>query len=536
MNKPLLLSLAAAALLSTNLNAQSMLERFDAMEREMNQLKQEIATLKASKIAAPAEEDEEDDEEVASAEDEPKGGDVVKAVASAGDEEDDEDDEDDEIVSDEERISDLEETVSELNRRTSGSHLKFKVDYRFAIDNINYEMADGSSAENNALMTSRLWIDMGYKATNNLTFKGQLAYNKAFGVRSGPTSLNSFPTWENIDWIASENAYDDQIRVRSAYFLWQEQEFFGLDIPWTFSIGRRPSTGGQLVNLRDDDHANSPMGHTINVEFDGLSSQFTLNKEWGTSVKLCLGRGMSNAAPKFSSTPYAKVDGENTSIDIVGLIFTPYDDRQYKFSTMYYYADNLIDAEISGGQPTGNFETVGGLHSAAAYISVKGIGNEWSDFLDDTTLFASAAMSITDPNDQTSSTGPGMLGSTDTEIGTSYWVGAQFPSLLTEDGRWGVEYNHGSKYWRPITYGEDTNIGSKLAARGSAYEAYMTEYLVDDILSMQLRYTYIDYDYSGSNGFFGNPGAPVRISPTMANPGTVVDKAQDIRLYIRYRY
>jgi len=93
-----------------------------------------------------------------------------------------------------------------------------------------------------------------------------------------------------------------------------------------------------------------------------------------------------------------------------------------------------------------------------------------------------------------------MLGSTKAQTGYSYWVGTQFPSLLTEDGRWGLEYNHGSKYWRAITYGEDTLAGSKIAARGSAYEAYFTEYLVEE----QLRYTYIDYDYSGSNGFFGN--------------------------------
>ncbi|MCW8953688.1 MAG: DUF3373 domain-containing protein [Sulfurimonas sp.] len=537
MNKPLLLSLAAAALLSTNLNAQSMLERFEAMEREMNQLRQEIAALKSSKIAAPADEEEEgDEEEEASDQESSDDEDAVRTVASVEEDEDEDEEDGEDIISDEERISDLEETVSELNRRTSGSHLKFKVDYRFAIENINYEMADGSEAKNNGFMTNRLWIDMGYKATNNLSFIGQLAYNKAFGARSGTSGTNA--SLDGFDWIANENAYDDQIRVRSAYFLWQEQEFMGLDVPWTFSIGRRPSTGGHLVNLRDDDKPNSPLGHSINVEFDGLSSQFTLNKEWGTSVKLCLGRGMSNAAPKFAGTPYADNDANaNPDMDIAGLIFTPYDDRQYKFSALYYYADNLIDVKNPNDYSAG-FDTVGGMHSVTAYFSINGIGNEISDFLDDTTFFISGAASVTNPKD-----GMAMLGSTETETGTSYWIGTQFPSLLTEDGRWGLEYNHGSKYWRSITYGEDTNIGSKLAARGDAYEAYMTEYLVDDILSMQLRYTYIDYKYSGSNGFFGGSadgstgsGTPFLINSSMGNAANYVDTAQDIRLYIRYRY
>lgn len=540
MNKPLLLSLAAAALLSTNLNAQSMLERFEAMEKEMNRLKQEIATLKAAKLAAPEAEEadeEEDEKEVASAKaDSDDGEDAVKAVAAAEEDEKEDEEDGEEIASVDDRLFDLEEAVSEITRNTSGSHLKFGIDYRFTVENINYEMADGSEQKNDGFMTNRLWIDMGYKATNNLSFKGQLAYNKAFGARSGASGTNA--SLDGFDWIANENAYDDKLRIRYAYFLWQDREFMGMDIPWTFSIGRRPSTNGQLVNLRDDDVATSPLGHIINVEFDGLSSRFTLNKQWGTSVKLCLGRGMSEAAPKFAGTPYTSTqNGVNPDMDIAGLIFTPYDDKQYKFSTLYYYANNLIDV-IDPMDYTAGFNTVGGMHSASAYLKIHGIGNEWSDFLDETIFFASAAVSITDPDK-----GQTMLGSTDNETGTSFWVGTQFPSLLTENGRWGLEYNHGSKYWRSITYGEDTNIGSKLAARGDAYEAYFTEYLVDDVLSMQLRYTYIDYKYSGSNGFFGGAadgstgsGTPFLINSSMPNAAMYVDEAQDIRLYIRYRY
>ena len=113
------------------------------------------------------------------------------------------------------------------------------------------------------------------------------------------------------------------------------------------------------------------------------------------------------------------------------------------------------------------------------------------------------------------------------------------PSIISEKGRWGVEFNHGSKYWRSFTYGEDTAIGSKIAARGDAYELYFTEPLTT-ALSFQLRYTYIDYDYSGSNGFFGSQsGTPMKISnipSTTDLAGVVVDKAQDIRAYIRYKF
>jgi hypothetical protein len=42
--------------------------------------------------------------------------------------------------------------------------------------------------------------------------------------------------------------------------------------------------------------------------------------------------------------------------------------------------------------------------------------------------------------------------------------------MLTEEGKFGLEFNHGSKYWTPMTWAEDTAVGSKVAVRGDAYE------------------------------------------------------------------
>ena len=533
MNKPLLLSLAAAALLSSNLNAESMYERIQAMELEMNKMKQELITLKA----ANTEEDEDEDEsDVTSTDDE-------ESDEKEEDADSEEEEEDDEEMDIEEEIIDIQETLTDLNKATSGNHLKFSVDYRFAVENLNYKMADGSEAKNDAFMTNRLWMNMQWAATKKLSFKGQLAYNKAFGARSGVSPENG--NYETFDWIANENAYDDILRVRSAYFLYKDSS---ATLPWAFSVGRRPSTNGYLVNLRDDDQPASPMGHTINVEFDGMSAKLGFDKFVdGMYVKLCAGRGMSNAAPKFTSTPYTSVDdldGANTNIDLLGLIFVPYDNGHYSIGTQYYYASNLIDQKILGDQSQG-FDTVGGMHSVTANFIANGIGDEWSDFLDDSIFFVSGAMSMTDPKDDTRmlygefNSNGATTKTGESKTGYSAWVGLQIPSLITEDGRWGFEYNYGSQYWRSITYAEDTNIGSKVATRGNSYEAYFTEYLVEDILSMQIRYTYLDYDYTGSNGFFGETtGASMSMEDaaisTMASQ--TVDTAQDIRFYLRYRY
>jgi hypothetical protein len=76
-----------------------------------------------------------------------------------------------------------------------------------------------------------------------------------------------------------------------------EQHLIIFSMIWldsTASIGRRPSTTGFLSNLREDDNAQSPLGHLIDVEFDGASSKVKLEKLTGVSgisFKLCLGQG-----------------------------------------------------------------------------------------------------------------------------------------------------------------------------------------------------------------------------------------------------
>jgi len=528
MNKPLLGSLVVATLLLGDASAATMYERFEAMEKEMQRLQNELANLKAEQAEAePASRGEE-----------------VEADDEGDDEEGDEkegyseDEADDEEFNAQEEIEDLQETVTEINKATAGNHLKLGVDFRTSYDMVNYEMANGDRYENNDVLTNRLWLNMDWAANENISFTGQLAYNKTYGQRFGDTGIGS--AFEDFDWIANENPNGDGIvRVKSAYYFYRNNTFLGTDIPWTFSLGRRPSTNGHLVNLRENDPAASPSGHTINVEFDGLSSKFGFEKLTGVPgmyVKFCAGQGATDAYNMFSTVPHTEnKDNLTKNIHLGGLIFVPYDNGQFSVGTQFYGATNLIDAiPDMFGQPTDEFKTVGDLYSGSIYMMTNGIGDEWSDFLDDTTFFVSGAMSRTNPDD-----GQSMLGSVNMENGYSYWAGLNMPSLISEDGRFGLEFNHGSKYWRSITYSEDTRIGSKVAARGDAYEAYFTEPLLDDILSLQIRYTYIDYDYAGSNGFFGSTtGTPLTMEEAIAVGfgGAIVDKAQDLRVYLRYRY
>jgi hypothetical protein len=441
-------------------------------------------------------------------------------------------------------------SISEVKMQSAKDNIKFDVDFRTAFDHIQYETASGFKYGNDALYSNRLWLNMGYAPTDTMIFKGQLAYQKAFGATPMGEYGQTYPQrgmgFDTFDWIANQTLNDDKVRVREAYWLWTPK--LG-DFGFTASVGRRPSTNGFLANIReDDDHPKSPSGHVINMEFDGAS--FGVKTDLllpGMLFKVCLGRGLTNAAAWGDSAGnYYKDSDRLKTLDMAGFIFVPYNDGQYSVQTTWYRGFNVPGMDASEMYTmTGTnayLASAGDMDGMAISLLAKGIGDGISDFLDDTTLFASLAYSKSHPDAKavrdsgTVMDGMplGMFGETESKTGHSIWVGATMPNLT--GGKFGLEYNKGSKYWKAFTFGEDTMIGSKLNARGDAYEAYWTQPLIDDVFSMQVRYTYIKYEYTGSNGFFADGGTPMTMAQAQANGMDPIETASDLRVYFRYRY
>ncbi len=418
------------------------------------------------------------------------------------------------------------ENQKKVNPIAANNHLFWSYDLRSSVDFIQYKMANDDKKSNN-VFTNRVLLTGVAKPSDNLKATLRVVAYNVFG-----NDGNTQAMYQNPNALANETADDTGIRVRDAFFNYH----FGPNNGLMFSAGRRPAVEGYPANFRNGDaNANSPLAHLINLEFDGFSFEIgnavfsdwsEKFADWGTWLKFCAGRGYTANEGYNSPTPYAKNDKIN---DFAGFILVPYDDGQYSLKAEVVKAWNVRGA-TNPNNPLQSMQALGDYFGYDILLNANGIGEEINDYLDNTTAFISFAQSKTLPKGSNQ-----MLGSTDSKTGTSIWIGADMPGINDAD-RWGFNYVHGTKYWRSMTYAEDTIIGSIAATRGNAYELYY-HYQIVPHLTLGARATLIKYDYSGSNASFGVDGTPMDVDKVPGSQAAnVVKTAKDLRVYIRYNF
>ena len=409
------------------------------------------------------------------------------------------------------------DATKKINPVYANNHIYFSYDLRTAFDYISYKTKSGKKYFNN-ILSNRVILTGVARANENLKATLVIEANNIFGMNS----QEQYSPYQNVSWVNNETPDDTDIRIKQAFFNYH----FGPDNSLMFSAGRRPATEGFPENLIYNDHANSPLAHFINIEFDGFSFEFSNDffsnlsdkfSDWGTWLKFCFGRGYSSSKGKWPNDGSPAYSKDNLGItDFGGFVFVPYDDGQYALWTETVWAWNM-----KGYNTSGNLDDLGDYFGEDVDFRTVGIGDGISDFLDNTIAFIDFAYSKTMP-----SSGKQMQGSTDSKTGTSVWLGAQMPGIGDND-TWGFNYVHGSKYFRAMTYGEDTLVGSIAAVRGNAYDLYYNKEIIPH-LTAGIRSTYLDYNYAGSEAFFGIGSNP--------NKKDYVNKAYDIRAYIRYNF
>jgi hypothetical protein len=336
------------------------------------------------------------------------------------------------------------------------------------------------------------------------------------------------------DWQSSNKPNDNTVRVKEAIVIYKAAP----GIMW--SLGRRPSSDGFLANHRQNTTSpNSPLAHVTNMEVDAgmvkLGEKYT--KLPGSFVKIVAGRAhdpvnkindgsdkagyayVTDAIYNKDSSKTVVVGGDEADKDVnfIGLLGNAYDDGQTR---IMFQRMAILNSKGMNEDTKVIKVGAGKVCLTALSTQMDGI-SESNDFLSETVAFGSVAMSEYTPD-----SGYTLLGSDEKKSGKSIWLGATFPDMVTENGRLGIEYNMGTKYWTPMTWAEDTLAGSKIATRGTATEVYWNTKIGGfDNLTAQVRYTNMQHDFTINNRCAGWV-KPEDIDTTISN----------LSLSVRYIY
>lgn len=415
--------------------------------------------------------------------------------------------------------------------------------------------------DNDIFYTTRLRLDLKAKVWDNVSFAGRLSMFKNWGDSTG---VQVFDSWRSftMDGTSSGNPSGDFLRVERAYFNWKN---IG-GSPLYLSIGRRPSTYGPPTQYRENEkRGGTPSGHLVNFNFDGITMGYNLGDITGVEgqvVRFCYGQGFESQfgngemfgdiVTKDTHLGGFNIDAIDDGTNFLQFtlfgakdvndgfkgtmafptqlagIFAPtmYQDMQ-KFSNFNFETrvqpsgvigdmflggigfareeDNDVKWFVSGGwtraDGNGNAGMFGGMLSDAVFeAQLNADGSE--------IIMMPSAADDSGPKD-----------------GYGIYAGIQIPAPY---GKFGLEYNYGSKYWTPFTQAQDDPIGSKLATRGHVGEAYYM-FDINPRMFIKLAGLYYDFEYTGS----GTPvGAPQDIDEVIAGSAysmlPVVDTAFDV--------
>jgi hypothetical protein len=416
-----------------------------------------------------------------------------------------------------------------------------------------------NDVDNDIIFTNRFRLEMKAKVNPHLEFAGRMAAYKVAGDSSGVKFNQGSLGDISFDGTTSSLPNGDAIHLERAYFNWKGQAG---SVPINFSFGRRPSTNGSPMEYGDYGLVGgSPLTPIINWQFDGASLTFGLEELTtvpGLAMKLCYGEGFES---DWGNSASLSTNSQLDDVHLYGFIATLYDNDNTSAEINYAHASKITDgftgqtvmpfivtvnadgtytftqntgAFISRMEPSAN---IGDWDAATLVVKT----NLYERFEVDIDLFLSTSWTHTSPNAVSENPFYNLMGMSllssngvlEDHDGYGVYGGVVFP--MPKDGRLGLEYNWGSKYWFSFTGAEDSLVGSKIAARGQVFEGYWIQPVFGKDFFVKLGGKYYDYEYTGS----GNPlGEPVKISEATALDTLfpVVDKVMDLYLSATLRF
>ena len=391
-------------------------------------------------------------------------------------------------------------------------------------------------ADNGILYTNRFRIRLDTDIAPNVSVSARLSMYKVFGDSTNVQVFNGQPTSVNIDGTTAGVPTGDMIRVDRAFFTWNDiggSKFF-------FSVGRRPSTAGPPMHLREDElRAGTPSGALINYQFDGVTFGYHAGER--TVLRLCYGLGYESGfgngdlvkrpEDRLDDVHFlgANVDIWNTERTLVQATFARAFDVTDGFNGLVVLPVNPLTGDEVGAPVVMRFTPSANLGN----INLGGVNVMHKFSRLDT--FVSANWVGFRPNDVTTPFG-GMVSdpfeTPENHDGFMIYAGARFNFGNEERTKLGFEFNHGSKYWFNFAQAEDDIIAPKTNTRGEVYETYLTHRITSRFI-FKVNYLYYLYDYSGSGW---HVGAPKQLDETPILGFPTYKRAQDLTFGLMVRF
>ncbi len=398
-----------------------------------------------------------------------------------------------------EELSELMQVVEKkslLDKIQIGAELRTRCDwfdYKERVSGFGKSYRDGNEEEVHALMSNRFRLNLKAEINSNLVFHGRLTMYKNWMDNDYGNTL---------DYRASRRPSDNDLKVERAYvdYYFQLHE----KLPMALSFGRLPMADGLPTDLRE----NTPRKATFpslayDTEGDGA----------GLSIMLDKLTGLKNSAIRFI---YLRTVDDNdvnqyreSDIDLT-------DTNYYitQFETMLpgkYLKDILFilnfvvvpdipspDLTGQGLIPIDLPHTMGDMWYFTTFMQAKNFLGSNFDWFAGFTYF-----------DLDTHGGPVQYGLGPIPINitfnnkdnrseknaTAYHIGFRYniPIDFLNNPKFGVEYNHGSKYWMSNTGASEDPL-NKLATRGYAWDFYYIQ-PVNKNLTFRLGHTFVRNRY-----------------------------------------
>lgn len=406
------------------------------------------------------------------------------------------------------------------------------------------------TVKNDAMYTNRFGLNLGVKATEDVSVTTRLLMYKVTGAQdeSAITGSGVGPFFADrvgvFDGVIGHVPSDSKLAVDQAYATWKN--IAGQPI-W-FSVGRRPSTGGVPSGLKQNRERAGQAGtpaSVIDYAFDGGTIGIAPDIDMlpGAYAKFCFGRGFDSGIVS-DSTPHLR------DTDFMGVAIIPYDTDPLRIDFQWARGVNLFDFPVMNNTAFGNTAPSVNLgdvdwYELGAISTLKHVGPGTLN------LFGNVAMNVTHPNDNVSANAgfQGLLTgkffqpeAPADKTGWLAWVGARY-DVDASGTKIGAEYNHGSKNWFSMVPAADDLWTSKIGTRGNVYEGYIIQELplkpISSYVSkafFKVGYQYYDFEYTGSNNWVGAPQKIADIKATDMQLLTPLKSAQDIYVSFEVKF